>query len=154
LAKGILNNINMDSYRLQLQTTLSMVMEQGEELKPIPTEMRGGMKEVEMDRLSNIIQSFNEKYKNQIGDMDRLHRTIEVVQSNVSENKDVVAAIKYTTDNASITIEKVLGEEIIKYNNGNLELMKMYFDGDEFKADVARLVTAHVMQSVFNQPRA
>lgn len=153
LAKGILNNINMDSYRLQLQTTLSMAMEQGEELKPIPTEMRGGSKDVEMDRLSNIIQSFNEKYKDEFEDIHKVHQTVDNIQANVTLNKDVIAAVKHTPDNAAITIEKVIGSEIIGYNNGNLELMKKFFDDKDFKNDLLRLVTAHVMQSVFNQPR-
>ena len=96
----------MDSYRLQLQTTLSMVLEQGEDLKPIPTEMRGGGKDIELDRLSNILSSFNEKYKGEFGDMDKIYKTIESVQASVAENKAVVDAVKHTPDNASITIEK------------------------------------------------
>ena len=42
LAKGILDSIDMDSYRLQLESTTTIALEQGEDLKPIPTEMRGG----------------------------------------------------------------------------------------------------------------
>ena len=151
LAKGILNNIDMDSYRLQLQATISIAMEQGEELKPIPTEMRGGAKDVEMDRLSNIIQSFNDKYKDEFEDIDKVHQTVENIQANVTQNKDVIDAVMHTPDNAAITIEKVLGSEIIGYNNGNLELMKKFFDNKEFKDDLLRLVTARVMQAVFNQ---
>ena len=107
LAKGILNNIDMDSYRLQLQTTVSMVMEQGDDLKPIPTEMRGGAKDVELDKLSNILKSFNDKYKKDFEDIDKVHQTVENIQANVAQNKDVIAAVTHTPDNASITIEKV-----------------------------------------------
>lgn len=52
---------------------------------------------------------------------------------------------------AAITIEKVLESEIIGYNNGNLELMKKFFDNKEFKNDLLHLVTARVMQTLFNQ---
>ena len=52
LAQGILDNIDMDSYRLTLQATINIVLEQGEDLKPIPTEMKGGGSESEMDKLS------------------------------------------------------------------------------------------------------
>src|SRR5690606_9263892 len=60
LAKGVLENIDMDSYRLQLESTTNVALEQGEDLKPIPTDMRGGVSEPEIDRLSKIIQTFNE----------------------------------------------------------------------------------------------
>jgi type I restriction enzyme, R subunit len=153
LAKGILNNIDMDSYRLQLQATISMVMEQGEDLKPMPTEMRGGGKDVEMDRLSNIIQSFNEKYKGDFPDFEIVHKTVENVGESVAQKQSVKDAITHTPDNASITIEKELGDAILSYNNGNFDLMKKFFDDKEFKADLLHLITARVMQTVFNQPR-
>lgn len=59
--KGILDNIDMDSYRLQLEATTNILMEQGEDLKPIPTEMRGGTSDAEIDRLSNILQTFDDR---------------------------------------------------------------------------------------------
>jgi len=62
LAKGVLDNIDMDSYRLQLESTTNVFLEQGEDLKPIPTEMRGGANDPEIDRLSNILQTFNDRY--------------------------------------------------------------------------------------------
>lgn len=51
----------MDSYRLQLEATTNILMEQGEDLKPIPTEMRGGTSDAEIDRLSNILQTFDDR---------------------------------------------------------------------------------------------
>jgi type I restriction enzyme R subunit len=54
-SQGVLDNIDMDSYRLQLEATTNIAMEQGEELSPIPTEMRGGVSDPEIDQLSNII---------------------------------------------------------------------------------------------------
>src|SRR5690606_21444621 len=70
LARGILDNIDMDSYRLQLESTSTIVMDQGEELKPIPTDMRGGASHPEIDRLSNILKTFNDRYGTQFEDAD------------------------------------------------------------------------------------
>lgn len=40
LAQGILDNIDMENLRYQLEATTNIVLQQGDELKPIPTEMR------------------------------------------------------------------------------------------------------------------
>ena len=72
LAQGILDNIDMDSYRLQLEATTNIVMEQGEDLKPIPTDMRGGTNQPEIDKLSNILQTFNDRYGTQFEDVDKV----------------------------------------------------------------------------------
>jgi type I restriction enzyme R subunit len=40
LAQGILDNIDMDSYRLQKEGEFNIQLQQGDELKPIPTDMR------------------------------------------------------------------------------------------------------------------
>lgn len=90
-------------------------------------------------------------YKDEFEDIDKVHQTVENIQANLSQNKDVIDAIMHTLDNAAITIEKVLESEIIGYNNGNLELMKKFFDNKEFKNDLLHLVTARVMQTLFNQ---
>src|SRR5690606_39628438 len=77
LAKGVLENIDMDSYRLQLESTTNVALEQGEDLKPIPPDMRGGVSEPEIDRLSNIIQTFNERYETEFEDADKVRQMAE-----------------------------------------------------------------------------
>ena len=56
-SQGVLDTIDMDSYRLQLEATTNIAMEQGDDLQPIPTEMRGGVKDPEIDQLSNILKT-------------------------------------------------------------------------------------------------
>jgi type I restriction enzyme, R subunit len=41
----------MDSYRLQKEGEFNIQLQQGDELKPIPTDMRGGAAEPEMEYL-------------------------------------------------------------------------------------------------------
>ena len=148
LAKGILDNIDMDSYRLQLIATDRVVLEQGEDLKPIPTEMRGGMKELEMDRLSNILQTFNDKYKANFQDIDKVRQMTDNFAENIAKNKDIHDAFVHTPSTAQITLDAFLGKEIINYNNGNLELMKMFFDNKEFKEDFSTMMFAVVKEMI------
>ncbi|MEN9911755.1 MAG: hypothetical protein RI956_199, partial [Pseudomonadota bacterium] len=150
LAQGILDNIDMDSYRLQLEATTNITMEQGEDLKPIPTDMRGGTNEAEIDRLSNILQTFNDRYKGQFTDFDKVRPMLENLANNISKNKQISEAYEHTPSTAKITLENILGNEIVSYSNGNLELMKLYYDNKEFKGDLSAMMFGMVKE-IFNK---
>lgn len=141
LAKGILDNINMDSYRLQLETTTNIVMEPGEELKPIPTDMRGGRFEAEIDKLSNILQTFNDRYGTQFEDVDKVRQIAENIANGVAKNQELISSIQHSDDqNARITSDKVVGEEMLKHITNNFDLFKLYSDNKEFKEDFSAMM--------------
>lgn len=141
LAKGILDNIDMDSYRLQLEATTRIVMEQGDELKPIPTEMRGGASEPEMDRLSNILQTFNDRYGAHFEDADKVRQMAENIANDVAKNQELITSLNYSDEqNARITSDKIVGEELLKYITSNFDLYKLYSDNKEFKEDFSAMM--------------
>lgn len=151
LAKGILDNIDMDSYRLQLEATTNIVMEQGEDLKPIPTDMRGGTSETEIDRLSNILQTFNDRYGTQFEDVDKVRQMAENVAKDVAQNQELITSIKYSDDqNARITSDKIVGEELLKHITTNFDLYKLYSDNKEFKEDFSAMLFGMV-KAIFNR---
>jgi type I restriction enzyme R subunit len=136
LAKGILENIDMDSYRLQYQNTLNIELQQGDELQPIPTDMRGGVSEPEVDYLSNILQTFNDRYGIEFEDTDKVRQMAENIAQNVAQNKEVINSLHYSDEqNARITSDKIVGEELLKYITTNFDLYKLYSDDDAFKTD-------------------
>lgn len=141
LAQGILDNIDMDSYRLQLEATTTIVMEQGEELKPMPTTMRGGANPPEIDKLSNILQTFNDRYGTQFEDIDKVRQMAENVANDVAKNQELITSIKYSDDqNARITSDKIVGEELLKHITTNFDLYKLYSDNKEFKEDFSAMM--------------
>jgi len=151
LAQGILDNIDMDSYRLQLEATTNIAMEQGEDLKPIPTDMRGGTSEAEIDRLSNILQTFNDRYGTQFEDVDKVRQMAENVAKDVAQNQELITSIKYSDDqNARITSDKIVGEELLKHITTNFDLYKLYSDNKEFKADFSAMMFGMVKE-IFNR---
>lgn len=138
---GMLNNINMDSYRLQLEATLSIVLEQGEDLKPIPTEMRGDVSDSEIDKLSNILQTFNDRYGTQFEDADKVRQMAENIANDVAKNNELINSIKFSDDqNARITSDKVVGEELLRHITTNFDLFKLYSDNKEFKEDFSAMM--------------
>lgn len=136
LAQGILNNIDIDSYRLQLQTTVNMVMEQGEELQPIPTTMRGGLKEPEIDSLSNILQTFNERYGTEFEDADKLRQMVESIAQDAANREEMRNSIQFSDEqNARITSDQIAQDELLNYVNTNFSLYKLITDNKEAKED-------------------
>lgn len=149
LAQGILDNIDMDSYRLQLEATTNIVMEQGEDLKPIPTDMRGGNSEPEIDRLSNILQTFNDRYGTQFEDADKVRQMAENIANDVAKNKELISSIQHSDDqNARITSDKVVGEELLKHITTNFDLYKLYSDNKEFKEDFSAMMFGVVKELI------
>src|SRR5687768_8619749 len=88
LSKGILEAIDMDSYRVEKQAAQRVQLsDQDAEIDPVPTDGGGHKAEPELDRLSNIIRSFNDLFGNITWeDSDRIRRLI------ASEIPDKVAA--------------------------------------------------------------
>ncbi len=150
LAQGILDNIDMDSYRLQLEATIDIAMEQGDDLKPIPTDMRGGTTPSEMDRLSNILQTFNDRYGTQFEDVDKVRQMAESVANDVAKNQELITSIKYSDDqNARITSDKIVGEELLKHITTNFDLYKLYSDNKEFKEDFSAMMFGIVKELIY-----
>lgn len=141
LAQGILDNIDMDSYRLQLESTTRVVLEQGEDLKPIPTEMRGGVNEPEIDRLSSILQTFNERYGTEFEDTDKVRKMAVDIAEGVMNNQEMKNSMEYSDEqNAKITNDKVVADEMLKHINSNFNFYKHYSDNKEFKEDVNNMI--------------
>lgn len=147
LAQGILDNIDMDSYRLQLEATTNIQLDQGDELKPIPTDMRGGSNQPELDKLSNILQSFNDRYGTQFEDIDKVRQMAENVANDVAKNMELINSIKYSDEqNARITSDKIVGEELLKHITTNFDLYKLYSDNKEFKEHFSAMMFGMVKE--------
>ncbi|MBN3519712.1 type I restriction endonuclease subunit R [Algoriphagus lutimaris] len=149
LAKGVLDNIDMDSYRLQLESTTNVVLEQGEDLKPIPTDMRGGVSDPEIDKLSNILQTFNDRYGTEFEDADKVRQMAENIATDVAKNKELISSIQHSDEqNARITSDKIVGEELLKHITTNFDLYKLYSDNKEFKEDFSAMMFGVVKELI------
>ena len=78
LSKGILESIDMESYRPEVQATLALALpDEDAEIGPVPMGGGGHKPEPELDRLSNIVRQFNELYGNiDWKDADRIRKAI------------------------------------------------------------------------------
>lgn len=72
LAKGILQAIDMDSYRVEKKAVMKIALaDKDSEIEPAPTDASGHKAEPELERLSNILKTFNDQFGTLFTDTDR-----------------------------------------------------------------------------------
>ena len=78
LSKGILDAIDMDSYRVEKQAVQEILLpDEDAEVDPVPTSGSGHRPDPELDRLSNIISQFNDLFGDIAWeDSDRIKRLV------------------------------------------------------------------------------
>jgi type I restriction enzyme R subunit len=137
LAKGILEAIDMDSYRVEKKAAVRIQLpDSGPEIEPVPTTGVGGKAEPELDRLSNIIKVFNDQFGNiPWTDADRIHRLItEEIPERVAADKAFQNA-KQNSDrqNARIEHDKALRRVMMALLKDDTELFRQFSDNESFR---------------------
>jgi type I restriction enzyme R subunit len=134
LAKGILDNIDMDSYRIQKQGEFKIQLQQGEELKPIPIGTREGVAEPQMEYLSNLVKEFNERFGTNFTNEDKVKKLTDDLMTDVAQDAEFENAFRNTDEqNARLTFEKVMKEKINDYFETNFDFYKAFNDNKEFQ---------------------
>ncbi|MBL7894832.1 MAG: type I restriction endonuclease subunit R [Bacteroidia bacterium] len=155
LAQGILDNIDMDSYRLQKEGEFNIKLEQGDELKPIPTDMKGGAAEPEMEYLSNIVKAFNDRFGTTFTNEDKVRKMTAELMRDVTDDKAAMDNInaslqKQDFQNAEITFTDILKEKMINHIDSNFEVFKEYNDNPEFRSFLAGQLFKIMLQDFRN----
>ena len=161
LSAGILESIDLDSYRVEAQTSMSIVLEdQGEYgIDPVPTSAGGGKGESELDLLSNILSDFNDLFGNiEWKDMDQVKKRISEFPEMVAQNKDYQNAMKNSDkQNAKIESDKALNRAVLHTMTDNMEVFKQFQDNPSFKkwlSDMVFNLTFNTDGSIYQgQPR-
>lgn len=136
LSKGILETIDMDSYRVEKKAVLEIQLPDEEGvLEPVPVGGAGGTAEPELDRLSNILKTFNDQFGNiPWSDSDRVHKLItEDIPARVAADAAFQNAIKNTPHTARIEHDKALARVMVSVLKDDTELFKQFSDNPEFK---------------------
>ena len=137
LSKGILESIDMDSYRSEKQATVQIQLPDVEaEIEPVPITGGGGSLEPELERLSSILQVFNDQFGNiSWTDRDRIQKLItEEIPAKVAADPAFQNAKKNSDEqNARIEHERVLKRVIIDAMKDDTELFKQFSDNDSFR---------------------
>ena len=137
LSKGILDAIDMDSYRVEKRAMQKIVLpDQDAEIGAVPPGGGGPAPEPELDRLSNIIREFNDLFGDIAwDDADRVRQLItETIPTKVAEdNAFMNAKMNSDRQNARIEHDKALMRVMISIMNDDTALFRQFVDNESFK---------------------
>lgn len=136
LSKGILEAIDMDSYRAEKKATMAIALPDADaEIEPVPTGGGGHKPEPEMDRLSNIIKAFNDQFGGLFGDPNTVQkRIIEVIPPKVLADERYQNAKKNSDrQNARIEHDKALKRVVTAMFKDDAQLFKQFQDNESFR---------------------
>ena len=137
LSKGILEAIDMDSYRAEKKTAIKIQLPDREgEIEPVPADAVSGKGEPELDRLSIILKSFNDHFGNILWtDSDRVCKLVtEEIPAKVSADKAFKNAKKNSDkQNARIEHDKALKRVMTTILKDDVELYKQFSDNPDFR---------------------
>ena len=137
LSKGILESIDMESYRLEVRSAMKIALaDQDADIEPVPTSGGGRMPEPELDLLSNILRSFNEQFGNiEWKDGDKIRKLIsEEIPAKVAADRAYQNAMIHSDkQNARIEHDSALQSIISDLVFDHTELFKQFSDNMAFK---------------------
>jgi len=137
LSKGILESIDMDSYRVEKKAAMKIQLpDEDAEIEPVPTTGGGRKPEPELDLLSNILKTFNDQFGNiQWTHEDRVHKLItEEIPARVAADAAYQNAQKHSDkQNARIEHDKALARVMTAVLKDDTELFKQYSDNEGFR---------------------
>ena len=146
MSKGILEAIDMDSYRVEAQATMAIVLPDADaEIGPVPAASGSRKTEPELDLLSNILKTFNETFGNiDWKDKDKIGKVIaEELPAKVSGDKAYQNAIKNSDkQNARIEHDKALERAVTELLSDHTELFKQFSDNPSFKKWLSETIFA------------
>ena len=144
LSKGILDAIDMDSYRVEKQSMQKISLpDEDAEIEPVPIGGGGYVPEPELDRLSNILKAFNDLFGDiDWDDEDRVRQLItETIPTRVAADAAFRNAMLNSDDaNTRIEHDKALLRAMTSVVNDDTQLFKHFMDDDGFKRQMTDVV--------------
>ncbi|MGD9983452.1 MAG: type I restriction endonuclease subunit R [Porticoccaceae bacterium] len=144
LAKGILETIDMDSYRVEKKAAMKIALADADaEIDPVPTESGGGRPEPELDRLSNILKSFNERFGTLFSDTDRIAQHIrDDIAPKVAADSAYQNAKANTPHTARLAHDQALSKAAQGSVRDYTQFYKQFVENEAFRRSVSDMVYA------------
>jgi type I restriction enzyme R subunit len=142
LSKGILEAIDMDSYRVEKRAAMKILLpDENPEIEPVPIGAGGHKPEPELDYLSNILKTFNEQFGTLFSDADRVARRInDDIAPKVAADPAYLNAKKNTPNTARIEMDAALMRVIGPLLKDDTEFYKQFVQNESFRRFVTDVV--------------
>lgn len=137
LSKGILESIDMDSYRAEVRQTMKLTLpDEDATIDPFPTSGGGRVADAQLDYLSNIIKTFNDRFGNiDWEDVDRIRKVItKEIPAKVKADQAYQNAMKNSSKSAArLEHDLALKKVVIAMLSDHTELFKQFSDNTSFQ---------------------
>ena len=142
LSKGILETVDMDTYRTEKQATVRIALEDEDaEIDPIQAERGGGTQEPLMELLSTILEEFNMTWGNSFSNPDHVTETIKTMPDRVNEDEAYRNAKMHSDrQNARVEHDAALKRQITAALRDNTELYRKYTEDQAFQDDLNEMI--------------
>jgi len=142
LSKGILETIDMDSYRVEKKAAIKILLpDENRQIEPVPVSGGGRKAEPELDKLSNILNTFNEQFGTLFTDADRVAKRIkDDIAPKVAADPAYRNAKRNTPDAARIELDAALMRVISPLLRDDTEFYKQFVQNEAFRRFVTDTV--------------
>ena len=134
----------MDSYRVEKKAAMKIALpDEDAEIEPVPTDGGGRKPEPELDRLSNILKTFNDQFGTLFTDADRVAKRIrEDIAPKVAADTAYQNAKENTPHTARIEHDQALGKVMQLLLKDDTQLYKQFIENESFRRFVGDMVYA------------
>jgi len=133
----LIRSIDLDSYRSEMKETIRIeLIDEDAEIGPVPADGASGQPEPEMQRLSEIIESFNDLFSTiPWQDKDKVRKVVtEEIPSMVAADPAYQNAMKGSDrQNARIEHDSAMERVLASLLSDNTELFKQFSDNPDFR---------------------
>jgi type I restriction enzyme R subunit len=144
LARGILDAIDMDSYRVEKKAAMNIALaDHGRRDRAGAHRCARPQAEPEMDRLSNILKTFNEQFGTTFVDSDRIFKHIrDDIAPKVAADAAFQNAKANTPHTARLAHDQALGKAAQGSMKDFTQFYKQFVENESFKRFVSDMVFA------------
>ena len=135
LSKGILEVIDMDSYRVEKQAAESILLaDEDAEIDPAPPTGGGQLPDPDMNPLSVILAEFNQMWGTEFTDADQVGQLIAGIPERVGAKEAYRNARQYPDEvNARVEHDRALDEVLVDMLQCSAELYKAFSENESFQ---------------------
>ena len=142
LSLGILEAVDMETYRTEKQATVQIALEDKDaEIDPVQAERGGGIQEPLLELLSLILDEFNKTWGNSFSNPEHVNEIIKGMPDRVNEDEAYQNAKMHSDrQNARVELDAALRRQVNAMYRDNTEFYKKYTEDQAFRDDLIEVI--------------
>ncbi|MCC2251891.1 DEAD/DEAH box helicase family protein [Virgibacillus sp. AGTR] len=135
LSEGILEAIDIDSYRVDQKEMQNITLEGNTELDPASTGGSSVIKDPQLEYLSEIVRDFNEKFGKDLTENDSIRKfMMEELPQKVVEKEEYQNTKNHSDrQNAKIAFKRIIQEVFQDYMFDQFDMYQKFTENEEFR---------------------